>query len=80
MIARLRKILVDAHSCLSPKSVIAIAIAYGTKLWTALTRFLNDVSLEIDNHFCERSLRAIAQGDETVCSPENLHRHRDVQN
>ena len=62
LIAELRKILVDAHRRLSPKSVMAIAIAYGTKRWTALTRFLDNGSLEIDNNIAERSLRSIAIG------------------
>jgi transposase len=62
LIAELRKILDDAHRRLSPKSVMAIAIAYGTKRWTALTQFLDNGSLEIDNNIAERSLRSIAIG------------------
>jgi transposase len=34
LIAELRKILDDAHRRLSPKSVMALATAYGTKRWT----------------------------------------------
>jgi transposase len=49
LIAELRKILDDAHRRLSPKSVMALAIAYGTKRWSALTHFLDNGSLEIDN-------------------------------
>jgi transposase len=60
LIAELRKILDDAHRRLSPKSVMAIAIAYGTKRWTALTQFLDNGQLEIDNNIAERSLRSIA--------------------
>jgi transposase len=62
LIAELRKILDDAHRRLSPKSVMALAIAYGTKRWTALTQFLNNGSLEIDNNIAERSLRSISIG------------------
>jgi transposase len=62
LIAELRKILDDAHRRLSPKSVMALAIAYGTKRWAALTRFIDDGSLEIDNNIAERSLRSIAIG------------------
>jgi transposase len=62
LIAELRKILDDAHRRLSPKSVMAIAIAYGTKRWTALTHFLDNGSLEIDNNIAERSLRSVAIG------------------
>ena len=41
---------------------MAVAIAYGTKRWAALTRFLDDGRLEIDNNIAERSLRSIAIG------------------
>lgn len=62
LIAELRKLLDDALRRLSPKSVMATAIAYGTKRWVALTRFLDNGELEIDNNIAERSLRAIAVG------------------
>ncbi len=62
LIAQLRAVLDDAHRRLSPKSVMAVAIAYGTKRWAALTRFLDDGRLEIDNNIAERSLRSIAIG------------------
>jgi transposase len=62
LIAELRKMLDNAHRRLSPKSVMALAIAYGTKRWTALTQFLDNGSLEIDNNIAERSLRSVAIG------------------
>lgn len=62
IIAQLRAVLDDAHRRLSPKSVMAVAISYGTKRWTALTRFLDNGNLEIDNNIAERSLRSIAIG------------------
>jgi transposase len=62
LIAELCKILDDAHRRLSPKSVMALAIAYGTKRWSALTQFLDNGSLEIDNNIAERSLRSVAIG------------------
>lgn len=62
MIADLRAILDDALRRLSPKSEMAKAISYGRKRWTALTRFLDDGRLEIDNNIAERSLRGIAVG------------------
>ena len=61
LIAELRKILDDTHRRLSPKSVMALAIAYGTKRWTALTQFLNNGSLEVDNS--EHRLMPGASGD-----------------
>ena len=62
LIAQLRAVLDDAHRRLAPKSVMAVAIAYGTKRWTALTRFSDDGHLEIDNNIAERSLRSNAIG------------------
>ena len=62
LIADLRTALDNALRRLSPKSVIAKAIVYGTKRWVALTRFLDDGRLEIDNNIAERSLRGIAVG------------------
>ncbi len=62
LVEELHKILDDAHRRLSPKSVMALAIAYGTKRWTALTQFLDNGSLEIDNNIAERSLRSVAVG------------------
>lgn len=62
LIADLRTAFNDALRRLSPKSVMAKAIVYGTKRWTALTRFLDDGRLEIDNNIAEHSLRGIAVG------------------
>ena len=39
---------------------MAKAIAYGTKRWPALSRFLDDGRLEIDNNIAERALRGVA--------------------
>lgn len=41
---------------------IAKACRYGLKLWPALTRFLGDGRLEIDNNIAERAIRGIAIG------------------
>ena len=41
---------------------MAKAIAYGTKRWPALARFLGDGRLEIDNNIAERALRGVAAG------------------
>jgi transposase len=58
----LREILDTALRRLSPKSDLAKAIAYGTKRWPALCRFLDDGRLEIDNNIAERALRGVAVG------------------
>src|SRR3546814_7970611 len=39
-----------------------LAIAYGRKRWVALTRFLDDGRLEIDNNIAERAMRCVALG------------------
>jgi len=45
-----------------PKSEAGQAVAYALKNWTALTRYLEDGDLSIDNNHTERSLRGIAIG------------------
>ncbi len=62
LILDLRTALDDALRRLSPKAEMAKAIAYGRKRWTALTRFLDDGRLEIDNNIAERAMRSIAIG------------------
>jgi hypothetical protein len=47
---------------LSAKSEMAKAIAYSLNRWDALTRFLEDGRLEIDNLIAERALRGVAIG------------------
>jgi transposase len=46
----------------SKKSAIAGAIGYTLSLWTALTRYAEDGSIEVDNNPVERELRAVALG------------------
>ena len=58
----MREVLDASLRRLSPKSDMARAIAYGTKRWTALSRFLDDGRLEIDNNIAERALRGVAVG------------------
>jgi hypothetical protein len=47
---------------LSHKSDVALAIQYALNRWTALTRYLENGQIEIDNNAAERALRAIALG------------------
>lgn len=47
---------------LSRKAPLAIAIRYALTRWTALTRYLHDGRLELENNAAERALRAIALG------------------
>ena len=47
---------------LSPKSDTTVAIRYALARWRALTRYLDDGTIEIDNSAAERALRAVALG------------------
>lgn len=47
---------------LSRKSVTSDAIAYAMNQWQALTRYLDDGRIEIDNNAAERALRGVALG------------------
>ena len=62
LIDGLRAFLDDTLRRLSPKSAMAKAISYGTKRWVALTRFVDNGLLEIDNNIAERAMRSIAIG------------------
>lgn len=50
------------HARLSRKSELAQAMRYAVARWAALTRYLADGRLEIDNNAAERALRAVALG------------------
>jgi transposase len=49
-------------SKLSRKSETTVAIRYALSRWDALTRYLEDGHIEIDNNAAERSLRGVALG------------------
>jgi len=66
---RARRLMDDLHNwmekslrSLSPKSETAGAIRYALSRWRALTRYIDDGRLEIDNSAAERALRAVALG------------------
>jgi len=52
----------EQQSLVLPKSPIGEAIAYALHNWTALTRYLDDGILAIDNNAAEQALRGIAIG------------------
>ena len=62
VIADLHAYLLNIKAELLPKSDAGQAVAYILKNWTALTRYLNDGDLPIDNNRTERSLRGLAVG------------------
>ena len=62
MLEQLHAYLLKIRDELLPKSEAGQAVGYLLKNWTALTRYLDDGDLSIDNNHTERSLRAIAVG------------------
>lgn len=58
----LRRWLLTTASKEPPKSDLAQASAYVINHWTALTRFVEDGRLSLDNNLCERQIRDIALG------------------
>jgi transposase len=46
----------------SPQSALRQAIDYMFKLWTGLTRFLDDTAVTLDNNHTERALRGVVLG------------------
>jgi transposase len=57
------KAWLDAESLVVlPKAPIADALGYVRNQWTALTRFLEDARLKLDNNAAERELRRVAVG------------------
>ena len=52
----------EIRAKLSAKSALAVAISYALKRWPALTRYLDNGRLEIDNLVAERALRGVAIG------------------
>jgi hypothetical protein len=61
-IDELHKWMEKALRQLSPKSETAAAIRYSLSRWRALTRYIDDGRLGIDNNPAERALRAVALG------------------
>jgi transposase len=67
--ARAGPLLSELHAWLtnllprvSAKSLLAQAIGYSLTRWTALTRYVHDGCIEIDNNAAERALRGVALG------------------
>ena len=62
LIADLKAWLTTTRAKLSGKSDLAAAIRYALSRWAALTRYLDDGRLEIDNNAAERAIRPLALG------------------
>lgn len=52
----------DALGHLSAKSPMALAIGYSLSNWRALTRYVDDGHIEMDNNAAERALRSVVLG------------------
>jgi transposase len=62
VIAEIEKWIAEVLAKEPPKSALASAAGYIHNQWTALTRFLHDGALPIDNTLVERALRGVSQG------------------
>lgn len=62
LLNQLHRWLEQKLATLSAKSDTAAAIRYALSRWRALTRYVNDGLIEIDNSSAERALRAVALG------------------
>jgi transposase len=62
IVTALRQWLESERPKVLPKSLMGQAIAYALRHWQALTRYLDDGFLDIDNNIAERTLRHIAVG------------------
>lgn len=58
----LRIWLRETHATLSAKSPLAGAIQYTLGRWDALTRYVDDGRIEVDNNAAERAIRALVLG------------------
>jgi hypothetical protein len=62
LISKLHQYLLELQPEVLPKSPSGAAVRYALNQWEALTRFLEDGELEIDNGATERANRDIALG------------------
>lgn len=62
LLEELRTWLTATHTQLSVKSPLAYAIQYTLGRWQALTRYVRDGRIEIDNNAAERAIRALVLG------------------
>lgn len=60
--AEFKKWIAAVHPVTGPKTPLREATTYYHDYWRALTRFLHDPNLPMDNNFAERNLRAEAVG------------------
>jgi transposase len=62
ILVRLRRAMEVVRRRVLPKSLLGQAIDYTLARWEALTRYVDDGRLEIDNNLCENAIRPTAVG------------------
>ena len=62
VLERFKRWLEEQANVVLPKSPIGEAVSYARRQWTALTRYLEDGDLAIDNNASERALRRVVTG------------------
>jgi transposase len=62
ILKKIRRWLKQYYPHVVPKSALGQAMAYAINNWRALTRFLEDGALEIDNNRSERKIKTIVMG------------------
>ena len=62
ILKRIRRWLKQYYPHVVPKSALGQAMGYAINNWRALTRFLEDGTLEIDNNRSERKIKTIVMG------------------
>jgi transposase len=60
---------------ISGRSEVAKAIRYARSRWTALTRYLDDGTLEISNNAAERAIRPLAMTESFYTSSSSICKH-----
>ena len=58
LVKKLRKVLIRLQGKFPPTNGLMEAVDYTLKHWIALTRFLKDPDLDIDNNSCERMIKS----------------------
>jgi transposase len=72
LLEKLHQYLLELQPEVLPKSPSGAAVRYALNQWDALTRFLDDGDLEIDNGATERANRDIAKGCSLCTSFSNI--------
>lgn len=62
VLERFKRWLEEHANVVLPRSPIGEAVSYARRQWTALTRYLEDGDLAIDNNASERALRRVVTG------------------